>query len=195
MPMISNTTNTAIQYTLSNWALLVYEEVLPRVSAYEYALGLGVPLTELVWCERSLDRFSLRARAGPDLFNLVPLDGGGWRIAYAGSSYESAAIDLRGLSAAEARGQQLTVWYEEEQERPAGSGTMVNVDVPYIGRVLGLHPREGLSAQFSTTFEGKPEVLSISDEDDWAWGARQVKPLRRGRIELFAEKEKEKAAK
>lgn len=82
----------------------------------------------------------------------------------------AGSIDLMGLTPAEARGQRLTVWYEEERSEKV-------VDVPYTGIVLAVHARDGMSVQFDHTLtaDGRPELLVISNEDDWMWGVHHNK--------------------
>ena len=62
-------------------------------------------------------------------------------------------------------GARITVWYEEELNGR-------KVDVPYQGVVNSCDPREGLYVKF----EGSPEEMLITNEDDWRWGAHSRKP-------------------
>lgn len=74
-------------------------------------------------------------------------------------------FDFKGKSRAEVSGARITVWYEEEH---GGRKT----DVPYGGVVASCDPREGLYVKF----EGSPEEMLITNEDDWRWGAHSRKP-------------------
>jgi len=76
-------------------------------------------------------------------------------------------FDFKGKSRAEVSGARITVWYEEEH----GGRKM---DVPYVGVVNSCDPREGLYVKF----EGSPEEMLITNEDDWRWGAHSRKPPR-----------------
>lgn len=134
----------------------------------DFAASAGDPLKVIRWCQHSPSINSLRVIVGEDLFTLIPIAEGGWQWLACGLT-EVCAIDLRGLTPAEALGQRLTVWYEEEH-----AGKVV--DVPYTGVVLAVNSRHGLSVQFDTlTAEGKPELLMISNEDDWMWGVHHIK--------------------
>jgi len=50
------------------------------------------------------------------------------------------------------------------------------MDVPYIGVVNSCDPREGLYVKF----EGFPEEMLITNEDDWVWGQHSRKPPAQG---------------
>lgn len=76
-------------------------------------------------------------------------------------------FDFKGKPRAEVSGARITVWYEEEH----GGRKM---DVPYVGVVNSCDPREGLYVKF----EGSPEEMLITNEDDWRWGAHSRKPPR-----------------
>ena len=77
-------------------------------------------------------------------------------------------FDFKGKARGEVSGARITVWYEEEH----GGRKM---DVPYIGVVNSCDPREGLYVKF----EGFPEEMLITNEDDWSWGAHSRKPARK----------------
>ena len=77
-------------------------------------------------------------------------------------------FNLKGKPRAEVSGARITVWYEEEH----GGRKM---DVPYIGVVNSCDPREGLYVKF----EGFPEEMLITNEDDWSWGSHSRKPARK----------------
>ena len=51
------------------------------------------------------------------------------------------------------------------------------MEVPYSGKVMGIHYRDGLSVVFDHAVgaDGKPERIHISNEDDWMWGVRKTK--------------------
>ena len=104
--------------------------------------------------------------------------GARWQWALLGAHNEASPVDLKGLTAAEAKGGRLTVWYEEAQADRASGGAERPVDVPYSGMVFGLHQRDGLSVVFDNAFDadGKPERIHIANEDDWMWGIRRTKP-------------------
>ena len=74
-------------------------------------------------------------------------------------------FDFKGKPRAEVSGARITVWYEEEH----GGRKM---DVPYVGVVNSCDPREGLYVKF----EGFPEEMLITNEDDWQWGQHSKKP-------------------
>ena len=74
-------------------------------------------------------------------------------------------FDFKGKARAEVSGARITVWYEEEH----GGRKM---DVPYVGVVNSCDPREGLYVKF----EGFPEEMLITNEDDWQWGQHSKKP-------------------
>ena len=74
-------------------------------------------------------------------------------------------FDFKGKPRAEVSGARITVWYEEEH----GGRKM---DVPYVGVVNSCDPREGLYVKF----EGFPEEMLITNEDDWQWGSHSRKP-------------------
>ena len=80
------------------------------------------------------------------------------------------------LTALEAKGGRLTVWYEENHLNKHANVEQ-QVDVPYSGQVLGIHYRDGLSVRFDHAVgaDGKPERIHISNEDDWMWGVRRTK--------------------
>ena len=78
-------------------------------------------------------------------------------------------FDFKGKSRAEVSGARITVWYEEEH----GGRKM---DVPYVGVVNSCDPREGLYVKF----EGFPEEMLITNEDDWQWGQHSKKPPAKG---------------
>ena len=73
-------------------------------------------------------------------------------------------FDFKGKARAEVSGAPITVWYEEEH----GGRKM---DVPYVGVVNSCDPREGLYVKF----EGFPEEMLITNEDDWQWGQHSKK--------------------
>ena len=77
-------------------------------------------------------------------------------------------FDFKGKARGEVSGARITVWYEEEH----GGRKM---DVPYVGVVNSCDPREGLYVKF----EGFPEEMLITNEDDWRWGAHSRKPPER----------------
>ena len=89
-----------------------------------------------------------------------PLDGAGGP-----RSKRRSDFDFKGKARAEVSGARITVWYEEEH----GGRKM---DVPYIGVVNSCDPREGLYVKF----EGFPEEMLITNEDDWQWGSHSRKP-------------------
>ena len=74
-------------------------------------------------------------------------------------------FDFKGKPRAEVSGARITVWYEED----LGGRKM---DVPYVGVVSSCDPREGLYVKF----EGSPEEMLITNEDDWRWGSHTRKP-------------------
>jgi hypothetical protein len=76
-----------------------------------------------------------------------------------------ADFDFKGKVRNEVPGARITVWYEEEHN---GRKT----DVPYQGVVSTCDAREGLYVKF----EGSPEEMLITNEDDWRWGAHTRKP-------------------
>ena len=82
-----------------------------------------------------------------------------------GPKRKRADFDFKGKSRAEVSGARITVWYEEELNGR-------KVDVPYQGVVNSCDPREGLYVKF----EGFPEEMLITNEDDWRWGSHQRKP-------------------
>jgi len=82
-----------------------------------------------------------------------------------GPKRKRADFDFKGKSRAEVSGARITVWYEEELNGR-------KVDVPYQGVVNSCDPREGLYVKF----EGSPEEMLITNEDDWRWGAHSRKP-------------------
>jgi len=88
-----------------------------------------------------------------------PLDGAG------GKRQRRGDFDFKGKARAEVSGARITVWYEEEH----GGRKM---DVPYVGVVNSCDPREGLYVKF----EGFPEEMLITNEDDWQWGSHSRKP-------------------
>ena len=88
-----------------------------------------------------------------------PLDGA------SGKRQRRGDFDMKGKARAEVSGARITVWYEEEH----GGRKM---DVPYVGVVNSCDPREGLYVKF----EGFPEEMLITNEDDWRWGSHSRKP-------------------
>jgi len=88
-----------------------------------------------------------------------PVDGAG------GKRQRRGDFDFKGKARAEVSGARITVWYEEEH----GGRKM---DVPYVGVVNSCDPREGLYVKF----EGFPEEMLITNEDDWQWGSHSRKP-------------------
>ena len=88
-----------------------------------------------------------------------PLDGA------SGKRQRRGDFDFKGKARAEVSGARITVWYEEEH----GGRKM---DVPYVGVVNSCDPREGLYVKF----EGFPEEMLITNEDDWQWGSHSRKP-------------------
>ena len=74
-------------------------------------------------------------------------------------------FDFKGKPRSELAGARITVWYEEDH----GGRKM---DVPYVGVVNSCDPREGLYVKF----EGFPEEMLITNEDDWRWGSHSRKP-------------------
>ena len=99
-----------------------------------------------------------------------------WQWSLCGALNEGSPVDLKGLTAMEARNGKVTVWYEEAQACKH-TGTDKAVDVPYTGSVLGVHPRDGISVVFDHTVgaDGRPERIHISNEDEWMWGVRRTK--------------------
>ena len=91
-----------------------------------------------------------------------PLDG------TSGKRQRRGDFDMKGKPRAEVSGARITVWYEEEH----GGRKM---DVPYVGVVNSCDPREGLYVKF----EGFPEEMLITNEDDWRWGSHSRKPPER----------------
>ena len=91
-----------------------------------------------------------------------PVDGA------SGKRQRRGDFDFKGKARAEVSGARITVWYEEEH----GGRKM---DVPYIGVVNSCDPREGLYVKF----EGFPEEMLITNEDDWSWGSHSRKPARK----------------
>ena len=87
----------------------------------------------------------------------------------AGKRQRRGDFDMKGKPRAEVSGARITVWYEEEH----GGRKM---DVPYIGVVNSCDPREGLYVKF----EGFPEEMLITNEDDWRWGSHSRKPPETG---------------
>eukprot|EP00967_Tisochrysis_lutea_P046060 scaffold55903_cov36-Tisochrysis_lutea.AAC.1 len=81
------------------------------------------------------------------------------------SKRRRAEFDFKGKSRSEVSGARITVWYEEEHNGR-------KMDVPYQGVVSSCDPREGLYVKF----EGTPEEMLITNEDDWRWGAHSRKP-------------------
>uniref|UniRef100_A0A7S4M4T1 Uncharacterized protein n=1 Tax=Prymnesium polylepis TaxID=72548 RepID=A0A7S4M4T1_9EUKA len=131
---------------------------------------LGVPsASRRTLCPQHAPSFDvLRAGVGGELFTLTPHETG-WRWSCVGKYEPVYALNLRGLSQAEAKGERLTVWYEEERDGKV-------VDVPYTGKVLSAHMRDGMAVLFDHTLvDGKPEELVIGNEDDWMWGVRHTK--------------------
>ena len=61
------------------------------------------PLPLLQWCEESPCSSLLRARLGNELVSLTPRQDGSWADALCGAN-SGANLELRGLTAAEARG-------------------------------------------------------------------------------------------
>ncbi|KAL1503712.1 hypothetical protein AB1Y20_012185 [Prymnesium parvum] len=145
--------------------------VRAKMGVLEFAAAMGERMAVLEWCEHSPGTEVLRASAGGDLFTLTPLEGGGWRWSCCGKHEPVHALNLRGLTPAEAKGAKLTVWYEEADR----DGNVV--DMPYTGVVLSVHMREGMIVQFdhSLTADGTPEELVIGNEDDWMWGLHRNK--------------------
>jgi len=88
-----------------------------------------------------------------------PVDGA------SGKRQRRGDFDMKGKPRAEVSGARITVWYEEEH----GGRKM---DVPYVGVVNSCDPREGLYVKF----EGFPEEMLITNEDDWRWGSHSRKP-------------------
>ena len=105
--------------------------------------------------------------------------GGRQRLAVdvARAAQRGLPADLRGLTLAEAKGGRVTVWYEE-MAVDRYTGLDKQVEVPYTGVVLGIHYLNGISVRFDHAVgaDGKPERIHISNEDDWAWGKKQIKP-------------------
>ena len=99
-----------------------------------------------------------------------------WVWTACGPANDGSPADLRGLTALEAKGGRLTVWYEENHLNKHANVEQ-QVDVPYSGQVLGIHYRDGLSVRFDHAVgaDGKPERIHISNEDDWMWGVRRTK--------------------
>ena len=143
----------------------------------DFAASQGAPLHLLSWYQHSPSTTTLRVGAAGDLYTLTPNETGGWRCNACGVTERAGTVDLRGLIPAEARGRRLTVWYEEERSQKV-------VDVPYTGVVLAVHVRDGLSVQFDHTLtaEGEPELLVISNEDDWMWGVHHNKAGGRAQV-------------
>lgn len=81
------------------------------------------------------------------------------------SKRRRADFDFKGKARPEVSGARITVWYEEEHNGR-------KMDVPYQGVVSTSDPREGLYVKF----EGSPEEMLITNEDDWRWGAHSRKP-------------------
>jgi hypothetical protein len=151
-------------------------------------VGETAHLSWLQYCESSPSVRSLRAFAQGRLYSLTPHrhtfgeageDGAaGWQWTACGPLNDGSPVELKGLTVAEAKVGRLTVWYEENHlHKHAGTETDRAVDVPYSGKVMGIHYRDGLSVIFDHTVgtDGKPERIHISNEDDWMWGVRKTK--------------------
>ena len=104
---------------------------------------------------------------------------GEWQLdvdAVRGLLNEGSRFDLKGLTATEAKGGRVTVWYEED-DKHKHTGAEVVVDVPYSGGVINIDPNRGIHVMFFSTLgaDGRPERIFIGDEDDWMWGVRRTK--------------------
>ena len=159
----------------------------PRLSPLDFAVRVGesAHVSWLQYCEASPSVQSLRASAQGRLYTLTPIrcsygeaepEAAGWQWSLCGPLNDGSPADLKGLTASEAKGGKLTVWYEEMQP-DRHSGAEKAVDMPYTGTVLGVHYRDGLSVVFNHTVgaDGRPEKIHIANEDDWMWGTRRTK--------------------
>ena len=71
---------------------------------------------------------------------------------------------------AEAKGQRVTVWYEEERDG-------VLMDVPYIGVAIAASAQNGLHVRFDHIIvDGNPEIMVCTNDDDWLYGVHHMKP-------------------
>lgn len=147
--------------------------VRPRLGVLDFAASQGERVALLDWCPHAPIPSVLRASAAGDLFSLTPQECGGWQWSCCGKHEPVYTLDLRGLTAQEAKGERLTVWYEEERDGKV-------VDVPYTGIVLNVHMRDGMTVQFDHTLtaDGTPEQLVIGNEDDWMWGVHYNKAFK-----------------
>ena len=138
----------------------------------EFAKSRGFPPQVLEWCNTTVKTETLRVKLGGELFELTPSinEQCTWKSEHLCSS---PLVDLKGLTAEEATGQRITVWYTEMIDE-------VEKDVPYFGTVMDAHARGGLLVQFdyAKDEDGKPEELLIGDEDDWLFGLNDLKPVK-----------------
>jgi hypothetical protein len=147
------------------------------MSEADFARSRGSLLGIVSWCGHSpVPEAGLRAVLWGQLFHLVPRPGGGWESVHLGAA---PAVDLHGLTVAEARGARVTAWYEEE-----GEEGLIR-DVPYSGVVVDASGcqlgKRGMVVRFDAAFDdkGNPEMLNIGNDDEWLYGLHHSKPERR----------------
>jgi len=131
------------------------EEDFESMTAAAEQINPSMEITFLETDFRAKDRLRPVEAAVPKR----PVDGAG------GKRQRRGDFDFKGKARAEVSGARITVWYEEEH----GGRKM---DVPYVGVVNSCDPREGLYVKF----EGFPEEMLITNEDDWQWGSHSRKP-------------------